>query len=196
MVGEVDELEEDVGWSISCLKGVMVGEVDELEEELVDKPGTTIAICFTCNGQRKLLVEEVHDKFSQIFFEAILVQWLLALVVGRTRLILHEGLLELLLVLGTLPLVEVDLLRTWSPPINFNCPSAVFGIVTKLGEIISSRWALRCGILTRLFFVRLLKVCYHKSSFPNFSTRVPDEFGECFGQYCASELVEFQQRTR
>ena len=32
-----------------------------------------------------------------------------------------------------------------------------------------SLWALSCGILTRLFFVHLIKVCYHKSSFPNFS---------------------------
>ena len=37
MVGEVDELEEDVGRSISCLEGE-----GKLEEEPVDKPGTTI----------------------------------------------------------------------------------------------------------------------------------------------------------
>ena len=46
MVGEVDELEEDVGWSISCLECVMGVEVDKLEEELVDKPGTTIGTKF------------------------------------------------------------------------------------------------------------------------------------------------------
>ena len=42
MVGEVDELEEDVGLSISCLEGVMDVEGSNLEEELVDKPGTMI----------------------------------------------------------------------------------------------------------------------------------------------------------
>ena len=47
MVGEVDELEEDVGWSISCLEGVMDVEEGQLEEELVDKPGTTIGTKFS-----------------------------------------------------------------------------------------------------------------------------------------------------
>ena len=37
----------------------------------------------------------------------------------ETRLILQEGLLELLLVLGTLAPIEVDVLTTWSPPISF-----------------------------------------------------------------------------
>ena len=71
-----------------------------------------------------LLVEEVHDKFSQNFFEAILVR--ISLIFEKTvlmcndflhhslvetRLILQEGLLELLLVLGTLTPVEVDVLQ-------------------------------------------------------------------------------------
>ena len=47
MVGEGDELEEDVGWSISCLEGVMDVEESKLEEELVDKPGTTIGTKFS-----------------------------------------------------------------------------------------------------------------------------------------------------
>ena len=47
MVGEVDGLEEDVGWSISCLEGVMDVEEGKLEEELVDKPGTTIGTMFS-----------------------------------------------------------------------------------------------------------------------------------------------------
>ena len=47
MVGEVDELEEDVGWSISCLEGVIDVEEGELEEELADKPGTTIGTKFS-----------------------------------------------------------------------------------------------------------------------------------------------------
>ena len=47
MVGEVDELEENSEWSISCLEGVMDVEVDMLEEELLDKPGTTIGTKFS-----------------------------------------------------------------------------------------------------------------------------------------------------
>ena len=47
MVGEVDELEEDVGRLISCLEGVMDVEEGKLEEELVDKPGTTIGTKFS-----------------------------------------------------------------------------------------------------------------------------------------------------
>ena len=47
MVGEVDELEEDVGWLRSCLQGVMDVEEWELEEELADKPGTTIGTKFS-----------------------------------------------------------------------------------------------------------------------------------------------------
>ena len=44
---EVDELEEDVGWSISCREGVMDVEEWDPEEELVDKPGTTIGTKFS-----------------------------------------------------------------------------------------------------------------------------------------------------
>ena len=47
MVGEVHELEEDVGLSISCLESVMDVEEGKLEEELVDKPGTTIGTKFS-----------------------------------------------------------------------------------------------------------------------------------------------------
>ena len=47
MVGELDELEEDVGWSISCLEGVVDVEEGKLEEELVDKLGTTIGTKFS-----------------------------------------------------------------------------------------------------------------------------------------------------
>ena len=47
MVGEVDELDGDVGWSISCSEGVVDVEQGKLEEELVDKPGTTIGTKFS-----------------------------------------------------------------------------------------------------------------------------------------------------
>ena len=84
----------------------------------------------------------------------------------ETRLIL-QGIIELLLELGWY-LIKFGVLRTWSPPLNFNCPSAVLGNCPQLGWDHLSRWALRCGILTRLFFIHLLKVCNHKSSFPTF----------------------------
>ena len=41
IVGEVNELEEDVRWSISYFESVMNVEEGELEEELADKPRTT-----------------------------------------------------------------------------------------------------------------------------------------------------------
>ena len=44
---EIDELEEDLEWSISCLKGVMGVEVGKLQEELADKPGTTTGTKFS-----------------------------------------------------------------------------------------------------------------------------------------------------
>ena len=47
VVGEVDELEEDVGRSIFCLEGVIEVEGRELDEELTDKPGTTIGTKFS-----------------------------------------------------------------------------------------------------------------------------------------------------
>ena len=47
MGGEVDELEEDLGWTISCLEGVMDVEEGKLEEELFDKPGTAIGTKFS-----------------------------------------------------------------------------------------------------------------------------------------------------
>ena len=47
IVGEVDELEEDVEWSISCSEGVIDVEVGKLEEELDYKPRTTIGTKFS-----------------------------------------------------------------------------------------------------------------------------------------------------
>ena len=47
VVGEEDELEEDVKQCLSCLEGVMKVERWELEDELVDKPGTTIRTKFS-----------------------------------------------------------------------------------------------------------------------------------------------------
>ena len=163
MVGEVDDLEEDAGWSISCFEGAMDVEEGLFEKELVEKPGTIIATFFLVMDVVSLLVEEVHDK-SPKFFEAILVtisliswktvdvQWLLALVVGGNRLILQEGLLELLFVLGTLASIEVDVLRTWSHPRKFELYICGFGNCPQCGwDHFFRVWGLRRGILTRLF---------------------------------------------
>ena len=46
VVGEEDELEDDVEQCLSCLEGVMDVEEGKLEEELVEKPGTTIGTKF------------------------------------------------------------------------------------------------------------------------------------------------------
>ena len=59
---EVDELEEDVGWSISCLKGVKDVEDGMLEEELIDKPGTTIGTKFSALHCIRILF------FSEMWF--------------------------------------------------------------------------------------------------------------------------------
>ena len=47
VVGEEDELEEDVERCLSCLEGVIEVEGCEPEEELFDKPGTTIGTKFS-----------------------------------------------------------------------------------------------------------------------------------------------------
>ena len=47
VIVEIDELEEDVGWLLSCLESVIEVEGWELEEELDDKPGTTIGKKFS-----------------------------------------------------------------------------------------------------------------------------------------------------
>ena len=86
----------------------------------------------------------------------------------KPRLVLQEALLELLLELGWY-LVKVGVLRTWSPPRNCNCPSAVFGIVTNLVEITSFALSFTLWNSDASIFLHLLKVSYHKSSFPNFS---------------------------
>ena len=207
MVGEVDELEEDVGWSICCLEGVMDVEEGKLEEELVDKPRTMKATYLTCCRRRKsacwtnswqvfpnIFRSNFGEDITDFWKDCVDVQWLLALVVGgnpsdsprrSSWTSPRSGYAG--------PYIEVDVLRTWFPPINFNCPSAVFGIVTYLGEIISFALSFYVVEFLPVYFVHLLKVWYHKSSFPNFSPRVPDVFEERFGQCCAPELVEFQE---
>ena len=195
MVGEVDELEEDVRWSISCLEGVMDVEEGKLEEELVDKPGSTIAICFTCNRRRKstcwrnswqvfphIFRSNFGDDITDLCIDCVDVQWLLALLVGGNLSSFSKKVFLNFSSLWVLwPPIEVDVLRTWSPPNSFTCPSAVFGIVTNFVRDHLLRIELYVVEFWRVYFVHLLKVCSHESSFPNFSPRVPDVFGECFG---------------
>ena len=126
----------------SCSNDVGGDVPDELDKkDVVDKSGTTIATRFTCNRRRKSACwRNSSQAFPNIFSKQCWwgYRWSLYRVCccamtscfGRwwkTRLILQEGLLELLLELGWY-LVKVGVLRTWSPPINFNCPSAVFDV--------------------------------------------------------------------
>ena len=50
------------------------------------------------------------------------------------------------------------------------------GMVTNLGEIISFALSFTLWNSDASIFVHLLNVCYQKSSFPNFPSRVPDVF--------------------
>ena len=47
IIGEIDELEKDVGWLCSCLEGLIDVEEWELDEELDDKSGSTIGTKFS-----------------------------------------------------------------------------------------------------------------------------------------------------
>ena len=61
--------------STSCADDVGGVGVDKLEkEEIVDKPVPLKQLVLLVTNGASLLVEEVHDKFSQIFFESILVR--------------------------------------------------------------------------------------------------------------------------
>ena len=165
----------------SCVDDVGGVGLDKLDkEEVVDKPGTFIAICFTCSRRRKSACWRSSWQVFPNMFEVILVRislisvktvlmcndFLLCWLV-ETRLIPQEDLLELLLELGW-RLVKDGVLRTWFLPINFNCPSAVLGIIPNLGEIISFALSFMLWNSDASIFVHLLKVC-QKSSFPNFS---------------------------
>ena len=92
-----------------------------------------------------LLVEQTHDKFSKDFskqfwwgyrwslYRLLMCNDFLLWSVVETRLILQDGFLDLLFELGWY-LVKVGVFRTWSHPIDFNCPSAVFGNCPQFGR--------------------------------------------------------------
>ena len=194
MVGEVDELEEDVGWSISCLEGVMVVEEGKLEEELVDKPRTIIAICFTCNRRRKsacwrnswqvfphIFRSNFGEDITDLCLTVLMCNDFLLCWLVETCLILQEGLLELLLVVGTLTPYRGGCSQNLISSKKFYLFICGFWNCHQFGRYHLLRVKLYVVEFWRVYFVHLLKVCYHKSSFPNFSLRVPDVFGECFG---------------
>ena len=162
VVGEVDELEEDVEWSISCLEGVMdVEEASLRKNSSINQEPSKQLVLLVMDGV-SLLVEEVHDKFSQIFFEAILVrispisaqtvgvQWLLALVGGGNLSDSPSG-------------FSWSSPRTWMVPCqgwssqNFSLLQKIWIVHLRfLWEVSAiwassspSRWALCCGILMR-----------------------------------------------
>ena len=65
VVGEEDELEEDVGWSFSWLESVIDVEELELDEELVDKPGTNERIFSVLHCMRlPLLMRCIFERWS------------------------------------------------------------------------------------------------------------------------------------
>ena len=72
IVGEVDELDEDVGWSISCFKGALDVEQGKPEDELADKPGTTIGTKFSVSHYIRIPFQTIRfltvDPFVRIFF--------------------------------------------------------------------------------------------------------------------------------
>ena len=130
-----------------------------------------------------LLVEQIHDKFSQILFDANLVR--ISLISVYTVLMRDDFLLwwlvetRLLLELGWY-LVKVGVLRTWSPPINFSCPPAVFGIVPKLGDIISfglsfTLWSSDVSILSTCSRSATIRVPFQTSppAYQTYSESVP-----------------------
>ena len=90
--------------------------------------------------------------------------WLPALVVIGNLLILQESLLELLLELGWY-LVKVGVLRTWTPPLNFDCPSSVFGNCHQFGRDHVLRVELYVAEFGCVHHVQLLKLCYQRIPF-------------------------------
>ena len=170
MVGEVDELEEEVGWSSSCLESVMDVEEGKLEEELVDKPRTIKATCFTCNRRRKSACWRSSWQVSQNIFQSnfgedmtdlcidcVDVQWLLALVVGGTSPSRSSwtsprsgyagpyrgGCSHLI----SSKKFQLSICGFW------NCYQTGWDCLLRVEFYIVKFW--------RVYFVHLLKVCYH-----------------------------------
>ena len=83
--------------------------------------------------------------------------------VVETRLILQESLLDLLLELGWY-LIKVEVLRTWSPPVIFNCLCG-FGELPPIWSRSPPSRELFVVELWRVYFYPLLKVGYIKVPF-------------------------------
>ena len=168
--------------STSCADDVGGVGVDKLEkEEIVDKTCTSKATFFTCNKRRKSACWrsswQVFPNIFRINFGEDITDVCIALVLMCNDFLLcwwkpvwfskkvflnFSSNLE-----DTLSRLEFS-----DPEISSNklyCPSAVFGIVTTLVEITSFALSFTLWNSDASICIHLLKVCYHKSAFPNFS---------------------------
>ena len=172
------------------------GDVPEKldKEDVVDKPGTMKATGFTCKRRRKSTCwtnswKVFPNIFRCIFGEDIAdlctdcvdVQWLLALVGGGNPSDSPRR------SSWTYPRTWMVPCRGWSSQnlISSNkfylSICGFLGIVPNLGEIISFALSFTLCNSEASICVHLLKVCHRKSSFPNFSSRVPDVLEKWFG---------------
>ena len=165
----------------------------KLEEELVDQKGTIIATCLTCNGRRKsacwrsswqVLPNIFRSNFGEDITDLCIDCWCaMTSCFGRwwkpvwfsKRVFLKfssnlDGILS-----------RLEFSEPFSLPINFHCPSAVFGNYHQFGRALLLRVELFVVEFWCVHHVQLLKVCYHKNSFPTISHSAPDVFEECFG---------------
>ena len=151
---------------LSCGNDVGGDVPDELDEqEVVDKPGTTIATGFTCKRRRKSAWwtnswQVFPNIFSKQFWRgyrwslyrlcwcamtSCFGQWWKPVWFSKKVFLNFSSNLD-----GTL--VKVGVLRTWSPPINFCCPSAVFGNCPQFGRDHLLRVELYVVELWRVYF--------------------------------------------
>ena len=150
--------------ALSCGNDVGSDVPDELDkEDVVDKPGTIFATCSTCNRRHKSacwrISWQVFPKYfrsqfgediADLYIDCVDVQWLLALLVRgnpsdsprrsswtspRTWMVPCQG------------------WSSWSPPINFNCPSAVFWGCHQCGRDHLLRVGLHVVEFWRVFFL-------------------------------------------
>ena len=145
-------------------------------------PVPCIATCFTCNRRRKsacwrsswqvfpkIFRSNFGEDIADLCIDCVDVQWLLALLVGGNPSDSPRR------SSWTSP-------RTWMVPCQgwssqnlissnkFFLSICGFWYCHQFGRSSPSRWALCCGILTRLFLSTCSRSATIKSSFPNFSS--------------------------
>ena len=152
----------------------------KLEEELVDKPGTTIATCFTCNGRRESACwrsswQIIPNIFRGNFggditdlridcwcaMTSCFGRWWKPVWFSKRVFLKFSSNLD-----GTLSRLEFS--ELFSPPINFNCPSSVFGNYHQFGRARFFRVELFVVEFWCVHHVQSLKVHHHKNSFSNY----------------------------